>query len=618
MTILITDKHLNTAFDNDAYLNGVITNISSIANKYSYYGDITEFCFYSFSVQVIAMEYYTKLIKEFMGRTTSESTMDVLNSRLSIVENFRSKIEKSIIPYVPEEINKLVEETARINIVGIFKDVMDIRDNSSFVSRLDEFTQNIRTNDMSQFPRIGVSYGCEGIKLRTTGWETLPFWFSTVEPEVLTCFFTGSKIYKYLLYPIYGTDKYGRDGVSECILKDGVLYLPRDCVRAMNYDGTQTGRVPVPLVSQKKWVEKDGKYYTFNINECVRVYPNRFIFIKDLERSDNFIKVKDDLYVEKEQALNSRHLKVVDIFPSFLAEPYEQVCRGSIDPEENTLFMGMELEVERSKKATKSIRQIHTEIVKLLPEKVSCVGDGSLSDGLEIVSVPATLDTHYNIWRNFLRSDIRKQIVSFIRSSCGIHIHLSKESFSTLSLGKFIHFINKPENQEFIDFIAQRKANSYNNRSDTKITGISKDKNLVFDTNGNTNRHYDSVNVENEHTVEVRIFKGTLSYASVMKNFEFCHALHRYVTFVASNNQLTHSDFTNWLLGSQEIKLYYPYLSSLLDEKTKLVNITKEDLTDNQVERNVTENPLVVTSEVPEEKLVMLKIYNSKRKKKLI
>lgn len=98
--------------------------------------------------------------------------------------------------------------------------------------------------------------------------------------------------------------------------------------------------------------------------------------------------------------------------------------------------------------------------------------------------------------------------------SCGMHIHMSKKAFTTVHLYKFMNFLHS--NEVFIEKIAERKHNRYSYKNDQKITEIAKTKN---------SRERGMINLQNEHTIEIRMFKGVVDEKSFRKNIEFLDAL---------------------------------------------------------------------------------------------
>ena len=175
-------------------------------------------------------------------------------------------------------------------------------------------------------------------------------------------------------------------------------------------------------------------------------------------------------------------------------------------------FYGVELEVECPDTSDPS--RIATQVNEIFEDFVIIKRDGSLSYGFEIVTCPATLETHRERWPAFF-AKMPKGLKSFRTLTCGLHVHCSRAPLSHLTIGKMLAFINHPSNRAFIELIAQRPSTNY-----SKF----KDKGII-DARLNDPDRYQALNLCNTDTVEFRLFKGTLRPQSFFKSIEFCDAL---------------------------------------------------------------------------------------------
>jgi len=149
--------------------------------------------------------------------------------------------------------------------------------------------------------------------------------------------------------------------------------------------------------------------------------------------------------------------------------------------------------------------------------------DGTIGNGIEIVTHPIGWN-----WINKNKDEFKpifglasRGMKSRRTNTCGMHIHLSKNLFSTFHLYKFMAFFHK--NIPYTIYISERLYDdlqrwSYYYSGDTESL-----KGMAFRKYGNE-RHA-AINLENPETVEVRIFKGTLSPVTFFKNIEFVKAV---------------------------------------------------------------------------------------------
>jgi len=216
------------------------------------------------------------------------------------------------------------------------------------------------------------------------------------------------------------------------------------------------------------------------------------------------------------------------------------------------LFFGIELEIESEG------NDIY-EVVESLPEFVYAKADSTMEDGLEVVSHPTSWDwlqANKEMWGKIL--DLRNRgFLSYKTDTCGMHVHMSKKAFSTLHLYKFLKMFF--ENQSFITTVSRRKAHKLE-----CYASLQSEESIVYKaaSKGSETR-YTAVNLQNEDTVEVRIFRGTLSPVGFWRNVEFCKAVYEF-TKNASIKDITTDKFCDYVVEYQK---EYPNLFSFLVDK---------------------------------------------------
>lgn len=185
------------------------------------------------------------------------------------------------------------------------------------------------------------------------------------------------------------------------------------------------------------------------------------------------------------------------------------------------LYFGIELEIEAPNINESEIEKK----AKALPEQFFVKSDSSIEYGFEVVTNPMTFRYMRENSEGFEKIlDWRKEgWKSYDTTTCGMHIHLSKDAFTSLQLYKFMKFFY--EHQKLICKISQRKDMrslsrwaTFDDNSGSSIIYKAKNK------SGGFKRHV-AINLSNPYTIEVRVFRGTLNPISFWKNIEFCHAL---------------------------------------------------------------------------------------------
>lgn len=222
----------------------------------------------------------------------------------------------------------------------------------------------------------------------------------------------------------------------------------------------------------------------------------------------------------------------------------------------DTTFFGVELEVEvgRSMDVEDAARKTYELIGR---DFVMLKSDGSINRGFEIVSAPATLEVHREKWTPFLTKK-PGAIKSWDTSTCGMHVHMTRPTSvgrGSLHLGKMLVFINDLAHREQIVAISGRQSHwgKFSNRrlSDGKA-------NSYIETG-----RYSALNITNDKTLEVRMFRGTASLTGFMKNLEFCHAMF-YFTRDTSMRSLDWSSFVAFV---KERRSEYPALVEFIEDR---------------------------------------------------
>jgi hypothetical protein len=218
-------------------------------------------------------------------------------------------------------------------------------------------------------------------------------------------------------------------------------------------------------------------------------------------------------------------------------------------------YMGVEYEMsfnveDRFKKAK--------EVYGVLTQDFICIkSDSSIYHGFEMVTAPATLSIQKKYWTRFFdNEEIVKSLYPQSKlGGHGIHVHLSRVSFTDLHLGKFNTFYSSENNRPFLDLMAGRKY-SYEKRDLDSGKG-----NLEGKTMGSRS----AINMTKSFTIEVRIFESTDDKVKFFKALEFVHASHAFCRIV-HRHKMTSGDFINWLLMNKSNRAKYPYLVQFLFE----------------------------------------------------
>jgi len=184
--------------------------------------------------------------------------------------------------------------------------------------------------------------------------------------------------------------------------------------------------------------------------------------------------------------------------------------------------------------------------------------DGSIS-GFEIVTEPCDYRTHLELfpWHmlNKLATDFG--MTSWRGGGAGLHVHISKSSFSKLHLGAFLQFHDK-NIKELVKLAGRESTYSKFGRTirdwnhDVKMDRVKQAMGL--EVNGD---RYVAVNLQNRNTVELRYFRGSLKEQTVKGVLEFTHSLWQYTkqtkfTSLDSHKNILWPAYREWLFAQPE------------------------------------------------------------------
>ena len=141
--------------------------------------------------------------------------------------------------------------------------------------------------------------------------------------------------------------------------------------------------------------------------------------------------------------------------------------------------------------------------------------DGSLTSGFELITQPMSLPVQREFWTRALTApDVWRSVRSHRTSTCGLHVHVSREGLTNLTIARAVTFIHDPRNDAFVQALARR----YN-------TGFCKYVEKDLSTAHTSHDRYEALNITGRETIEFRLFRGSLKSDAVVAALEFSHAL---------------------------------------------------------------------------------------------
>jgi len=169
------------------------------------------------------------------------------------------------------------------------------------------------------------------------------------------------------------------------------------------------------------------------------------------------------------------------------------------------------------------------EIVNDSCKHIYCKHDGSIHDGFEIVSHPATLEYHLNCieWAELMRKALRMGYRSHDTDTCGLHVHVSRAALGDNcteqdeTISKILYFIEN----HWDNIVRFTRRTESNLRRWADRYGMEENAESTYEKAKNDWYRYRCLNLCNDNTIEFRVFRGTLKYSTFCATLQFVHVL---------------------------------------------------------------------------------------------
>ena len=241
-------------------------------------------------------------------------------------------------------------------------------------------------------------------------------------------------------------------------------------------------------------------------------------------------------------------------------------------------YLGVELEIDIGGHDSENAEQI-LDIGNYSDNHIYIKSDGSLNDGMEIVTHPMTLDYHLNefCWEDILHECIRLGYRSHQTSTCGLHIHVNRDS-----LGKNI--IQQEETISKILYFVEHHWDSmlkFSRRSESTMNrwaaryGYESTPKEILDKAKKSYGRYSAINLCNYHTVEFRLFRGTLKLNTFIATLQIVNRICD-VAFSLSDSEMQSLSWSDFVADITEQELI-----QYLKERRLYINeeiTTEEDM----------------------------------------
>ena len=220
---------------------------------------------------------------------------------------------------------------------------------------------------------------------------------------------------------------------------------------------------------------------------------------------------------------------------------------------ENNLYLGVELQVGLASSSSKVSEFCNNHAGSIFYFK----RDGSIAGhGCEIVTYPCTLAFHKSANSNWdkLFEDLRVcGFKSGAQANTGIHVHINRSYLTTIQIKKMDLFVNLYK--DLFMKLARRGESSYARYSNKTLRSWGH----------STYSRYAAINLQNEHTVQFRIFNGSIKKEDLFSSLQLVHAL------VYFTKEITYSELYD--KKDQTIKKFMDFVSENNQLYGNLINL---------------------------------------------
>jgi len=237
-------------------------------------------------------------------------------------------------------------------------------------------------------------------------------------------------------------------------------------------------------------------------------------------------------------------------------------------------YFGVELEIDSGGELSANAR-ILSEIANQEANCLYVKHDGSLRNGLELVTHPMSLNhqLHCMPWSEVCQKAVSLGYLSHRTNSCGLHVHVSRmalgetEAQQDSVIARVLYFFEKHW-EELLKFSrrTQNQLNQWAARYGYKQSPMEILHYAKKDTCGN--RHT-CVNLQNDTTVEFRMFRGTLKPNTIFATLQLLNRICDVALFM-SDEEITAMAWTTFVSGLAAEQ--YSELIRYLKERQLYVN----------------------------------------------
>lgn len=301
--------------------------------------------------------------------------------------------------------------------------------------------------------------------------------------------------------------------LSEFTVEDGIYFDDQDlCTECMD-ELTEI----CSSCGERIWLENNAGN-SENVL-CQRCYDYHYTACEDcgtVINYDNVYRVDDDDYNYCYSCYISHQSKRKVIHDySYRPDP---IFHPAYNPRE--LYLGVELEIDNGGEDSYNAEEL-LRIGNQLDVHLYAKHDGSLNDGIELVSHPCNLEYHIKHvpWADICRRAIVMGYTSHNAGTAGLHVHVSRSALGDTyqcqedTIARILYFVESHFN-EMLRF--SRRTEAQLNKWAARYGYKERPKDILEHAKNSNLGRYVAINLQNNNTVEFRLFRGSLKYQTFL------------------------------------------------------------------------------------------------------
>ena len=234
-------------------------------------------------------------------------------------------------------------------------------------------------------------------------------------------------------------------------------------------------------------------------------------------------------------------------------------------------YFGVELEVDGAGEDHDNARAV-LNIANRDSIRLYCKHDGSLDDGYELVTHPMSVDYHCKEmpWEEIMTCLKSMGYTSHQAGTCGLHVHISRAAFGETeaeqdaSIARILFFVEKHW-EELLKF--SRRTQRQLERWAARYGYKERPKDILDHAKkGYGAGRYTCVNLQNDATIEIRIFRGTLKLNTFIATLQLIDRICDVALFM-SDDEIKGMSWTTFVSGCTQ-----PELVQYLKERRLYIN----------------------------------------------